>query len=192
MRKNNLNKSKNSNEKGAAGKHRRRLIPSKKADSGKRTSSDESAIQPISGRNSTWTEILTENPELDAMLERGIQLRRQGRFQAAVRVLKAAVQHFPDHAPVLWYLGGIYLHDLNQAQKAIPFFRKAARLCPQSRRASLGLFHALWDLGRQREAMRELRRFQSVARCDDYVKILAEVRKNAPELFNKPVKPKGS
>jgi tetratricopeptide (TPR) repeat protein len=192
MRKNNLNKSNDGNDKVVAGKHAKPSIQSKKANSGRRTRSDGSAVRRIWERNSAWTKVLDQNPELNAMLERGIQLRLDGRFHEAIKVLKATVQRFPDQVPALWYLGSVYLHDLDQAANALPFFRKGARLSPRSRRASVGLFHALWNVGRQREALRELTRFQSVGHCGDYVKILAEVRKKAPELLSKSVKPKAS
>ncbi|HEY1861540.1 MAG TPA: tetratricopeptide repeat protein [Gemmataceae bacterium] len=126
------------------------------------------------------------------MLESAIQLRRRGRFPEAVKLLKASLQRIPDQAAVCWYLGSIYLHDLNQAEQALPLYRRATRSAPKSQRASLGLFHALWALDRRREAMKELGRFQAIAHCDDYATILAEVQKKAPELLGKTVKPKAS
>jgi tetratricopeptide (TPR) repeat protein len=131
-------------------------------------------------------------PDLDALFDQGIQLRLSGQVHEATRVLKAAVRRFPNQAGVLWYLGGIYLHDLKQAAKALPYYTKASQLAPQSERASLGVFHSLWQLGRHREAMKELARFQSVAHCRDYVKILADVREEAPELLPQSLKTKAS
>jgi tetratricopeptide (TPR) repeat protein len=133
-----------------------------------------------------------ENIKLKATLQQGIDLRQHQCFQEAVKVLESVVQRFPGEASVFWLLGSIYLHDLDQPQKALPMFRKAVRLCPRSPRASLGLFHSLWDLEREREALRELNRFQSIAHCDDYDEILAEIREKAPKLLTKPPRSKAS
>lgn len=192
MRKSNLNKSKNGSAKGAGRRRGKRLTPSTRADNGRGTRSDASASQPISGKNSKRAKVLDGSPGTDALFEHGVQLRLCGRFQDATRFLKAALRRFPDQAPVLWYLGGIFLHDLHQPQAAVPFYRKAARLSPRSQRASLGLFHSLWHLGRHREALKELNRFQSIAPCDDYVEILAEIRKKSPELLTKSPRTKAS
>jgi tetratricopeptide (TPR) repeat protein len=133
-----------------------------------------------------------KNAEPDALLDHSLNFRVHGGFQQAVKLLNSAARRFPTEAAVFWLLGSIYLHDLDQPQKALPMFRKAVRLSPRSQRASLGLFHSLWDLEREREALRELNRFQSIAHCNDYDEILAEIREKAPELLTKPPKSKAS
>jgi tetratricopeptide (TPR) repeat protein len=192
MRKHNLNKSKGGSARDAAGRQRKRSTRLKKADSARGTSSNESAVLPISGRNSKKINLGGGLPELNELFEQGIQLRLSGRFQEAVQVLEAAVRRFPGHAPAFWYLGGIYLHDLNEATKALSHYKKAVGLSPRSERASLGVFHSLWKLGRRREAMKELGRFLEVAHSPDYVQILAEVRNKHPELLTKTLRTKAS
>ncbi len=176
MRKNNLNKLKNGSAESAA----------------EGTSSDRSAALATSGKNSIKDPLRVKNPELDALLEDSLNLRVHGALQKAVKLLNSALRRFPTEPAVFWLLGSIYMHDLDQPEKALPLFRKAIRLLPRSTRASVGLFHSLWDLEREREALRELNRFQSIAHCDDYDEILAEIREKAPELLTKPPKSKAS
>jgi tetratricopeptide (TPR) repeat protein len=189
MRKNNLNKSRNGNGRDAAGKQKRRLIPSKKVGSVKKTSLAKSADQTSLPKNSTWTETLARNAQLGAEINHAIRLKLKGQFEAAIKLLNGILRRFPGFAPACWYLAGILQNDLKQTRLALPYFRKAMRLAPKSERASLGLFHALWDLGRCREAMKELQRFQSVGHCKDYEEILAEVREKAPDLLGATFKP---
>ena len=83
---------------------------------------------------------------------------------------------YPDRAPILWYLAGMY-KDLGKLDRAIPLYRRATQLSPKLERASLGLFHALWESDQLDEALEEMKRFQLLTNwsCRDYVEILAEI-----------------
>ena len=59
--------------------------------------------------------------------------------------------------------------------EAICAFRRAVELALKLEAASLGLFHCLWELGRQEEAAEEIRRFMSVSDSEDYRKIIQEI-----------------
>lgn len=95
----------------------------------------------------------------------------------AARILEAIVKKYPKEAPLWWYLGGIYVYDLKKPRKAIPAFRQAVQLTPKSERASLGLFHSLWDANRISEALAEIKRFQTLTHwtCQDYLEIIDEL-----------------
>jgi hypothetical protein len=68
--------------------------------------------------------------------------------------------------------------DLGMLDRAILLCRRAAELAPRSERASLGLFHALWDSERFDEALEEIKRFQLLTNwsCQDYLDIMAEIK----------------
>jgi tetratricopeptide (TPR) repeat protein len=134
-------------------------------------------------RNSTWTNVLRDHPELKRDFQRAIDQVTARSFAKAIEILVDLIGRFPDQAPVYWYLGGIYFHDLDSPKKAVPLFRTASKLSPRWEKASLGLFHSLWSLGREKAALKELLRFQALSNCPDYEEILAEVQEKAPELL---------
>jgi hypothetical protein len=65
----------------------------------------------------------------------------------------------------------------------LPLFRKLVRLSPCSETASLGLFHSLWSLGREDEALEEIKRFQVLTNFGraDYRTIIAEINEKTAE-----------
>ena len=73
-------------------------------------------------------------------------------------------------------IGSLYLIELRQPKNAIPYFKKATELSPQSEKASLGLFHSLWNLDRVNEALEEVKRFQTLSHSKDYDEIVAEIK----------------
>ena len=83
----------------------------------------------------------------------------------------------PDHSFAHWLLGSLYLFELHQPEKALPCFKKSTELSPKSERASLGLFHSLWSLGKEVEALEEMKRYQRLTnfQCQDYREILGEI-----------------
>jgi tetratricopeptide (TPR) repeat protein len=109
-------------------------------------------------------------------LNQAIQWSTQGKLEEAVNILEKTIHEYPGQAPPYWYLGGLYW-DLGKTDAAISNFKKAVELAPTVERASLGLFHALWDTDRIDEALEEMKRFQVLTdwSCQDYVKILAEI-----------------
>jgi hypothetical protein len=188
MPKTSLSKLRSGNEKGGrssdAGKNQANSsIRSRKVYDGKRTPIDQSDGRARPSRNSSLTRTLTENDALDETFQRAIDKNRGGSPREAAAILENLIRRFPACAPAYWYLGGIYLYELRLAKRAVAFFRKASRLAPFSERASLGMFHSLWHLGRERDAMDELRRFQAISSSQDYKEILAEIRDKAPELL---------
>jgi tetratricopeptide (TPR) repeat protein len=91
-------------------------------------------------------------------------------------------KQYPEDWGIHWYLGGFYLHELNQPAKAIPLLRKAVQWKPESEKSSLGLFHSLLNAGLQDEALDELKRFQVLTnfRSKDYREIIAELNDERP------------
>jgi hypothetical protein len=59
--------------------------------------------------------------------------------------------------------------------EAVTVFESAVKLSPSFEAVSLGLFHSLWKLGKQVEALEEAKRFQSISYSKDYKKIINEI-----------------
>jgi predicted Zn-dependent protease len=112
--------------------------------------------------------------EMDRRLNAAIQENRAGRHAEAIALLNPLAAEYPKSAAVVGYLAGVYF-GLNNYVKAEKSFRKASRLSPKSELASLGLFHSLWNLGRRREAFREMRRLLKVTDSEEYKMLLRDL-----------------
>jgi tetratricopeptide (TPR) repeat protein len=111
------------------------------------------------------------------LFQQAIDAKQAGKFKRSVRIMEQVVAEYPQYGVLWWYLGGGYLHDLKMPRKAIPAFRKAVQLNPKSERASLGLFHSLWNADRVGEALAEIKRFQTLSNwtCKEYLEIVDEL-----------------
>jgi predicted Zn-dependent protease len=109
-----------------------------------------------------------------ALFDCAVKLKDEGDFTGAQRILEQLVAAEPTSAGLHWFLGHLYWEQ-NLLDQAAQTFRRATELNPRSERASLGLFHSLWERGRQEEALEEMGRFLKIADCPDYRKILAEI-----------------
>jgi predicted Zn-dependent protease len=123
-------------------------------------------------------------------------LAKEGNARAAVDRLEALLDRFPRQAALLWYLGGIYLFDLQDVKRAITLMRRSTKAAPHSERASLGLFHALWEAGRSDAAFEEMRRFQQLTNfgSEEYAAIVRQINgtDNDTEKLGKQKPSKGS
>lgn len=113
----------------------------------------------------------------DQAFDLAITLANRGEAAEAVTLLELLIKQYPDDWAIHWYLGGLYLHRLDQPDRAIPIFRRTVGWRPRSEKSSLGLFHSLWRLDRHDEALEELKRFQVLTRfkSKDYREIIAEI-----------------
>ena len=177
MRKHNSNKSKLVNGSSAVKSAFRPSNARKRASNENATLSREFDAPTTRTPNSTWRKALNSNPEMRDCFQKALDAEQAGRFMAAARIMEAMVKAYPQHAPLWWYLGGIYLHDLKRPREAMAAFRHATRLAPLSERASLGLFHSLWDSDLIDEALAEIKRYQLLTNwsCEDYREIVEEL-----------------
>ena len=107
---------------------------------------------------------------------KAIPFRDKGQIQKAIEVLKNIIQQSPDYSLAYVILGGIYF-DSDNYSDAIPYFEKAVKLTPKTELASIGLFHCLWSLGRNKEALKEARRYLDVGKpAKHYSSLLKEMR----------------
>jgi tetratricopeptide (TPR) repeat protein len=91
--------------------------------------------------------------------------------------LEQLAARFPRHPVVVGLLGAIY-HALGEYALAAKYWRIATEVSPGKEMPSLGLFHALWNLGESREAIREMLRFLAVEPQADYLEILEELKRH--------------
>ncbi|MBI3821284.1 MAG: hypothetical protein HY289_01235 [Planctomycetes bacterium] len=177
MHKNNSIKSKKSNGVPGKGTRTSKSIPSRKPNAATRTPANSSAARKTSRKNTTWMDSLERFPEMGRQFQQAIDSFQVGALREAARLLERTIADYPDQAPLLWYLGGIY-QDLGKPDLAIPHLRRATQIAPKSERASLGLFHALWDIDQIDAALEEVKRFQLLTdwKCQDYLEIMAEIK----------------
>lgn len=114
-----------------------------------------------------------------ALLEQALTQSRKKQFEEAAVILRSAVKVFPSYS-ALWGTLGSMEFQLERWDAATKAFRETIRRSPLSEVASLGLFHASFKLGRERAAMNELKRFQSVSHSDAYERIVSKRRTRIP------------
>ena len=110
----------------------------------------------------------------DEAFSKALQLRDAGDLRGAVKLLRELSQTVYDSAALFAVLGGVYW-ELKELDEAIKCFVKATELAPRSETASLGLFHSLWQQGRESEALDECKRFMALSDSEDYRSIIAEI-----------------
>ena len=127
-----------------------------------------------SSKRANWK----DDAALNDILTKGIQHNNEGDFPAAIRAFKKAIRKSPRCSVAYWLLGGVYYSFLHDAFASLPYFKRAVKLSPKTEMASLGLFHALWDIDRIDDALEELKRFQLLTNwsSQDYLKIVNEIK----------------
>ena len=110
------------------------------------------------------------------VMAHAIDLRNKKRPAAAIASLLPHARILKNVAPAAGLLATLYW-DLSDYQNSAKWFARAARLAPRSEKASLGLFHSLWDLGKYDDAFDEMRRFFIMGGSREYTRLLREMSK---------------
>jgi tetratricopeptide (TPR) repeat protein len=126
-----------------------------------------------------WT---SEDEEL---FSKAIESKDAGHLSASRDIFLELVRRNPENAGLRWSLGHIYWR-LGDLDMAIDSFREASKTSPGSERASLGLFHCLWDQGRRIEAFEEAKRFMAISESEDYKEIINEINSRPMTLLTAP------
>jgi tetratricopeptide (TPR) repeat protein len=108
------------------------------------------------------------------LLSKAIAFKDSGQIRAAIDLVTDVSDRNPGRASLHWFLGHLYW-KLDSLNDAINHFRKATILAPTMERASLGLFHCLWEQGNQVAALDEIKRFMAISDSEDYRKITREL-----------------
>ena len=102
---------------------------------------------------------------------KALELRSDGRYVEALELLLPLQEQASESTSLFVVIGQIYWEQ-KSFDSAIAAFRRAVLIAPESETASLGLFHCLWDAGKQEEAIGELQRYLAVGESDEYQTIL--------------------
>ncbi len=116
----------------------------------------------------------TKQLNLDKELQQAIDLYHARRPGKAISRLRRISVTFPREARLWGYLG--FLHkQQGEFAAAIRCFRRAVALSPHSEKASLGLFHSLWRVGKVNPAFDEMRRFVKTGEPRQYLRLLRDM-----------------
>lgn len=109
--------------------------------------------------------------ELRVDFQQAIKLRGKGRLEEAIELLVPWSERYPWIPGLVGFLGGLR-YELDQYPEAAECFQQVLEHKPTSELATRGLFHALWDHGKKREAIEVIRRFRSRTGSDAFSEIL--------------------
>jgi len=113
---------------------------------------------------------------IEERFKTAIELRDSERFDDAIEKFTQILAMAPTRrAPILGVMGHIY-YKQRAFDKALECYTEAVLLSPRSELGSLGLFHTLWDMGRERDAFAEAKRFLKLQDSDEYFLMIEEMR----------------
>lgn len=121
---------------------------------------------------------LTETEKLYGHLfDQAMVLRDGGEYRAAIELLLELVSKLTKddrrlRSFALGQLSYIYMFKMGDPLTAVEYASRAIELSPQSELLSLGLFHALHDVGRMTDALQEMVRFLLIRPSRDYMEIV--------------------
>lgn len=118
-----------------------------------------------------------EDRELFSLAQRQ---SRQGDTEAVVGTMRDLVKRRPKSGLFAAILANA-LRSLGQVDEAESYFKHAVEFSAKSEKISLGLFHCLWQQGKEDEAFEEMRRFVRATKrmSDEYQIILDALGKSA-------------
>lgn len=114
---------------------------------------------------------LSKLHEEEDVFNRALRLRDDGQLEEASEILLDLAERHPDVAAPAGVLGGIYA-QLGRSDDAANCFRRAVEINPRSELANRGLFHALWNLGEESEAIAVIRGYTELTGSDAFRDIL--------------------
>ena len=97
------------------------------------------------------------------------------RHDAALEVCEQMNKIWPEAGPVSELIGHIYYLGMADLDQAVTYYKKAIKAGPRAEGASLGLFHVLWKMNRENEALDEMRRFLSISNSQAYTELLNDM-----------------
>ena len=113
--------------------------------------------------------------DLDKLIQEILDLKLRGDFSCAIEKAEALTSKYYSKASVFGLLASLFF-EIEQYDKSIIYFRKTIEISTKSETASLGLFHSLWSLGEKEKAWEEMRRFQEMAKSEEYDNLQLELK----------------
>lgn len=112
--------------------------------------------------------------ELDKKIQVILDLKNSGDLSNAIENAKKLTEEFSKTASTFGLLASLYF-EIESFEEASSNFKKATVISPKSETASLGLFHSLWRLGDQDNALVEMQRFTSICNSEEYNNLIKEM-----------------
>ncbi len=110
---------------------------------------------------------MSTNRIWEGRFNEALTLRDQGATQRALEALLQLNDEFPNQPAILGMTGSLYW-ALQEFSLAREFYLLTTQLSPRSELASLGLFHSLWQIGAQEDALREMERLERLRPSEEY------------------------
>ena len=125
-----------------------------------------------------------QDPAIRTLLTHLLYLRNEGRISELVPEMISAVQEHPDAAGIVGLWGEVVFEDLGDMEESVKIFTRVLILSPYSRRASIRLFSALWDLGHFDKALDEVKRYCLITQdLKTYADIIEELPEKDKKIF---------
>lgn len=105
------------------------------------------------------------------------RLKEKRQLNKSLSILFLLKSKHKNSSVIFGLLGSVYF-ELKDYKKSSKNFKKALSIKPKSELASLGLFHCLMDLGRDRMALKELQRFLAISKPKLYKITIEELFEN--------------
>jgi hypothetical protein len=116
-----------------------------------------------------------ERTQIRRRMSDALLLRNQDRRVEALALLRPHAKTLRQFAPAAGLVATLYFetHDYRNSAR---WFGRAVALAPRSERASLGLFHSLWEIGEYDQAFNEMRRFLGSSDSKEYSRLIRDLR----------------
>jgi len=119
--------------------------------------------------------------DFDKRIDEALKLRETGNLKDSIAILLRIFHLIPDEDVKPLVVTGSLLREANLLEYTLMCFEKAVKADPVSPRASLGLFHTRWKIGRYDDGFDELDRFLSLSESGEHSRLLKEMRKSLVE-----------
>jgi len=107
--------------------------------------------------------------------EQALTLRSDGHYDEALEILYRLEKTGIHRAAIVGVIGATLYYMKEDITLAMPYLREAVLLSPRSERASLALFHALFESGEIDAAFDEMRRYLKDNESPEYRRLLADM-----------------
>lgn len=110
---------------------------------------------------------------VEGTIREAIDLIENEEKNEAVQLMNALVAEFPESGLAHAYLGWVY-SNVGEHRQAIQHGKVAVQKEPDSERASLIYFRALWNAHEYQQAFQEMERFSQIGYSEEYVRMMHE------------------
>lgn len=120
--------------------------------------------------------------DVEVAFKEAMSFRDQDRLPEAAQKLEEILESgFERRESILGPLAHIYfkLHDYDNAERC---YSELIRISPDTELGSLGYFHTLWNMGRERDAFNEAKRFLTRHESSEYMAMIEEMKEGLDKL----------